>query len=199
MMARGHLFPRAYIWGMADTIRAVFAFGRSYKKEPFYLALGIDSRQTPARFAASDGNRRRLTNRLQNSAVICCASLGPVWFRRPFLDCACHRFELRENQTRACGHPAISFIGLAGNLQGNRIQILCLARRGRCGTNRRFAVGPWVRPWEYYNETVGGPANAYLYFADKGIDAELRFKELVKYYNENLIGWGTISNATGKE
>jgi len=29
---------------------------------------------------------------------------------------------------------------------------------------------PVVRPWEYYNELIGGPENAYLYFADEGVD-----------------------------
>ena len=49
-----------------------------------------------------------------------------------------------------------------------------------------------MRPWEYYNETVGGSERAYLYFNDEGIDVEQRVKELVKYYNENLKPSGEI-------
>jgi tetratricopeptide (TPR) repeat protein len=51
---------------------------------------------------------------------------------------------------------------------------------------------PILRPWEYYNESVGGAANAYKYFGDEGIDAELRVKDLVKYYNENLKPTGEL-------
>jgi len=51
---------------------------------------------------------------------------------------------------------------------------------------------PVLRPWEYYNETVGGAANGYLYFSDEGIDITLRTKELAKYYNENLKPTGAI-------
>jgi len=49
LMAGGHLFPRAYTWGMADTVRAgaegrarsVFAFGTNYKKAPWYFFPGV--------------------------------------------------------------------------------------------------------------------------------------------------------------
>ena len=51
---------------------------------------------------------------------------------------------------------------------------------------------PVMRPWEYYNETVGGAANGYLYFSDEGIDITLRTKELAKYYEENLKPTGEI-------
>jgi tetratricopeptide (TPR) repeat protein len=45
---------------------------------------------------------------------------------------------------------------------------------------------PILRPWEYYNEAVGGAANGYRYFDDEGVDLVMRTKELAKYYNENL-------------
>lgn len=51
---------------------------------------------------------------------------------------------------------------------------------------------PVLRPWEYFNETVGGTANGHRYFNDEGIDLGLRSKELVEYYNQNLKPTGEI-------
>jgi tetratricopeptide (TPR) repeat protein len=51
---------------------------------------------------------------------------------------------------------------------------------------------PVLRPWEYFNETVGGTANGYRYFNDEGVDLGQRTKELVGYYNENLKPAGEI-------
>ncbi len=33
-----------------------------------------------------------------------------------------------------------------------------------------FSAVPVMRPWEYFNEFVGGPKNAYKYFDDEGTD-----------------------------
>jgi tetratricopeptide (TPR) repeat protein len=49
-----------------------------------------------------------------------------------------------------------------------------------------------VRPWEYFNETVGGTANGHRYFNDEGVDLGLRSKELVDYYNQNIKPTGEI-------
>jgi len=46
---------------------------------------------------------------------------------------------------------------------------------------------PAVRPWEYYNEFVGGNSNAYQYFDDEGIDLGQRAKELANYYQQNVF------------
>jgi tetratricopeptide (TPR) repeat protein len=51
---------------------------------------------------------------------------------------------------------------------------------------------PVMRPWEYFNETVGGTANAHRYFNDEGVDLGLRSKELADYYNQNIKPTGEI-------
>jgi hypothetical protein len=43
-----------------------------------------------------------------------------------------------------------------------------------------------VRPWEYFNEIVGGTANGHRYFNDEGVDLGLRSKELIEYYDQNI-------------
>ena len=45
---------------------------------------------------------------------------------------------------------------------------------------------PVLRPWEYYNELVGGSKNAYLEFNDEGVDLYQRNLEIARYYHEVL-------------
>jgi hypothetical protein len=51
---------------------------------------------------------------------------------------------------------------------------------------------PRIRPWEYFNEFVGGPKAAYLHFADEGVDMGQRCLDLVRYYREHLLPAGEI-------
>jgi tetratricopeptide (TPR) repeat protein len=51
---------------------------------------------------------------------------------------------------------------------------------------------PVLRPWEYFNELVGGSQNAYKYFDDEGVDLALRTKELAAYYHRFLEPRGEI-------
>jgi tetratricopeptide (TPR) repeat protein len=51
---------------------------------------------------------------------------------------------------------------------------------------------PVMRPWEYFNEAVGGAANGYRYFDDEGIDLSERTKEMARYYREVLQPGGEI-------
>lgn len=43
---------------------------------------------------------------------------------------------------------------------------------------------PLVRPWEYFNEFVGGTRNAHNYFDDEGVGFGQRTKEIVEYYRK---------------
>ena len=45
---------------------------------------------------------------------------------------------------------------------------------------------PQIRPWEYFNEFVGGSANAYKYFRDGGVDLGQRSKEFAAYYKREV-------------
>jgi hypothetical protein len=51
---------------------------------------------------------------------------------------------------------------------------------------------PRDRPWEYFNELVGGPKAGYLRFADEGVDMGQRGLDLVRYYREHLLPAGEI-------
>ena len=45
---------------------------------------------------------------------------------------------------------------------------------------------PQMRPWEYFNEFVGGTQNAYKSFSDEGVNLGQRSKELAEYYRQEL-------------
>jgi 4-amino-4-deoxy-L-arabinose transferase-like glycosyltransferase len=45
---------------------------------------------------------------------------------------------------------------------------------------------PRMRPWGYFNEFAGGPANAYRYFVDEGLNLGQGTKELAKYAHREL-------------
>jgi hypothetical protein len=45
---------------------------------------------------------------------------------------------------------------------------------------------PQMRPWEYFNEFVGGTTNAYKSFSDEGVNLGQRSKELAGYYSREL-------------
>jgi hypothetical protein len=51
---------------------------------------------------------------------------------------------------------------------------------------------PVLRPYEYYNELVGGTSQAYLWFNDEGIDIGMREKELAAYYHQVLEPAGEL-------
>ena len=51
---------------------------------------------------------------------------------------------------------------------------------------------PVMRPWEYFNEIIGGAKNGNLYFSDEGVDLSQRGKELAAYYHRVLEPAGEV-------
>ena len=49
-----------------------------------------------------------------------------------------------------------------------------------------------MRPWEYFNEIVGGAEKSYLYFDDDGTGLGQRGKDLARYYHEVVEPTGEI-------
>ena len=54
---------------------------------------------------------------------------------------------------------------------------------------------PVMRPWEYFNEIVGGARNGPNYFGDEGVDLGQRTKELIAYYRQNLQPKGELADS----
>ena len=51
---------------------------------------------------------------------------------------------------------------------------------------------PVMRPWEYFNEIIGGTKDGYLYFSDEGVDLGQRGRELAEYYHRVLEPAGEV-------
>jgi tetratricopeptide (TPR) repeat protein len=51
---------------------------------------------------------------------------------------------------------------------------------------------PQMRPWEYFNEFVGGASKAYKSFSDEGVNLGQRSKELAGYYRRELKPNGVL-------
>ncbi len=201
IMARGHLFPRAYTWGMADTIRAgaegrrfsVFAFGRTYKKEPFYLSLGMIAVKLPLGLLllTAIGAVLLIVRKIPREFVA--PLLGVISLAILFLIILATGSAYGGIRHALPVVPPLALLASLAIYKAIKSKSYFLRGAVACALIAALASAiPVLRPWEYYNETVGGSERAYLYFADEGIDAELRVKELVKYYNENLKPAGEI-------
>jgi len=201
IMSDWHIFPRAYTWGMADTIRAgaegrlrtTYAFGRTYPKEPFYLVPGIIGVKLPL----------GLLLLTMIGAGLMIFRKVPREFYPPLFGVLAFAgiFLIVRATGSAYGGirhalPIVPALALLASLAIYKaFESRSLVLRGGVTValvGALLSAVPVMRPWEYYNEIVGGPSNAYWYFADEGIDAELRVKELVKYYNENLRPTGEL-------
>lgn len=200
-MAGGHLFPRAYTWGMADTIRAgaegrarsVFAFGNNYKKAPFYFFPGVIAVKLPLGLLllTAIGAVLLIARKIPREYVA--PLLGVISLAILFL------IVLATGSAYAgIRHalPVVPPLALLASLAIYKaLESKSYFLRGAVAIGligALLSAIPVMRPWEYYNETVGGTTNGYLYFSDEGIDITLRTKELAKYYNENLKPAGKI-------
>ena len=195
IMARGHLFPRAYTWGMADAIRAgaegrarsVFAFGRTYNKEPLHLATGMIAVKLPLGLLLLTAMGAALLILRKIPREFVSPLLGVIGLAVLFLIALA-----KGSSYGGIRHalPVVPTLALLASLAVYKaVESKSYILRGTVAVALIGAMAsaiPVLRPWEYYNETVGGPERAYLYFSDEGIDVEQRVKELVKYYDENL-------------
>jgi tetratricopeptide (TPR) repeat protein len=201
LMAGGHLFPRSYTWGMADTVRAgaegrsrsVFAFGTTYKKAPWYFFPGVIGVKLPLGLLLLTAIGIGLLIAGKIPPEFTAPLLGVMGFAILFL------IVLSTGSAYAgIRHalPVVPALALLASLAVYKaIESKSHLLRGAVGAaliGALLSAIPVMRPWEYYNETVGGAANAYQYFRDEGIDISQRTKDLAKYYNENLKSVGEI-------
>jgi hypothetical protein len=200
LAAAMHVVPRAYIWGLADTVRAgaegrgipVLLLGKVYRDHgPFYhwpvvifakLPLGLTllillGVFVLIRYGVRDSWRLPLAALAVLSAVflffmIRGAAYGGVRHALPLF-------------------PALAVIAAIACVE-------VTARRTRAGmVIAAFGVViaavsalPAIRPWEYYNEVFGGPEGAYRHFADEGIDVGQRTKDLTRLCKEQFESHG---------
>lgn len=196
VMSKGHLTPRAYIWGLADTVRAgiegrvdnLFAFGRQYyDRVPSYFFPGVLMVKLPLGLIAlfAIGLFLFVTKKVEREWLIPLA--GGAALAALFL------IALGAGKAYGGIRHALPLVPLMALFAG---AALCKAIEAKSnvfrGVNALAVLAalasaiPVMRPWEYYNELIGGGANAYRYFNDEGVDLAQRRLELVLYYNEHL-------------
>jgi hypothetical protein len=201
-LAAAHALPRAYIWGLADVVRAglvgraysQLAFGRLfYNKVPRYFFPGVIAVKVPLGLSLLS---------ILGVVLVLQGQTPPEW-RKPTIillaAALCFFVALSSGSTYAGirhGLPLLVFWSIPG---GFAVHLALSSRskflRGFVALALLAAIAsavPVMRPWEYYNETVGGAANAYRYFDDEGVDLSQRVKELAKYYHEVIQPTGEI-------
>ncbi len=197
-----HLFPRAYIWGMADTIRAgsesgatsILFFGDLYySKGPFYYFPGVIAAKLPLGLLLLTviGSGLWAARRVPSDWVQ--PLIAALILAGLFLVAL-----IKGSSYAGIRHalPIVPPLALLGSLAiYHSVKSRSYFLRGAVAIALLAALVsgiPVMRPWEYFNEAVGGTANGYRYFTDEGVDLGLRTKELAAYYNQDLKPNGEI-------
>jgi hypothetical protein len=194
-----HVLPRAYIWGLADTVRAglegrfdpITAFGQAYMgRGPKYYFLAMIALKLPIGLTVIVlmGLFAFVTERIPSSGLF--TVLGATVF---FL------LVLMTGVTYAGIRHALPVVVLLAIFGGVGMQFAFSSRsiawKTVAGASLVIAAAsavPVLRPWEYFNEIIGGPSRAYLYFSDEGVDLGQRVKELATYYHQAVEPSGEV-------
>jgi hypothetical protein len=202
VMAEGRLFPRAYVWGLADTIRAgvegraipVLAFGNLYyAAAPAYYFPGIVAAKVPLGL---------LVLSLAGLTFLIMRQL-PSEFTAPFLIVAAFSaiflLVLMRGSSYAGVRHAMPLFPVLALLGAFAVHVAVRSRSYLVGAGVSMLLAaamisavPQMRPWEYFNETAGGAENGHLYFNDEGVDLSQRMGEIASYYHLELEPRGEV-------
>lgn len=196
-----HLLPRAYIWGLADILRAgidgrqesLFVLGTLFQgTTPWYTFPAVLLVKVPLGATA-----------LAVAGAVLCVRPGlPTSWRLGALMLLAWGgfyllFLMRGNSGYAGVRHALPVIAVAAVLAAIAVkhalgQAPRFFRAGVAVASLAAVLSAWprMRPWEYYNELVGGSAEAWKYFSDDGLDNTQRVRELATYYAEHVRGTG---------
>ena len=194
--------PRAYIWGFADTVRAglegradpVFAFGHSYLiAAPKYFFPGTMALKLPI------GSSILI---LLGIGLYCACRLPGRWNTEHSIVLAAAVFfllVLMRGSTYGGIRHALPVVVLLSVFAGTAAQYAFASKSKGLRilvaialVAAAFSAIPVMRPWEYFNEVIGGPGNGYRYFNDEGVDLLQRSTEAAKYYHSVLEPAGEL-------
>lgn len=200
---RWQLLPRAYLWGLADTVRTGvegraqgehFVWGRFHAGAPPWFSWpAIAIAKTPL-------------------ALLALALLGALLLWRAPLPSSARWAGLAL--LAACAFHMLALVGSGGIWGGVRHAMpvmvgiallagaaLALAWQRRGPALRLASLGLLLvalamtirepRLWEYHNELVGGSPGAYRFFANEGVDLGQRFAE-VRAFHDRVIAAGDL-------
>lgn len=197
MAAAAHIVPRAYLWGLADVVRAgidgrmdsALVFGKIYiGRAPWHsMPATVLSKLPPAAlglallalFAVWRSWRERRWFSVESVAWI-----SGTWML----------LVLIRSGTVYGGVRHALFLWMMLAIAAAAATALLwresrrLMRMGLAGLWVVFAVqaAPIERPWEYHNFLAGGTENAHLNFANEGLDLSQRSREIAAYYHREL-------------
>jgi hypothetical protein len=196
LMAATHVVPRAYLWGFADTIRAGMEgrespklfFGKVYHfRGPRYFFPAMIAVKLPIGLFALV---------MLGLLLFFARRIPPDWIWPSGIVLAVAIFfllVLSRGSTYAGIRHALPVVVLLSVFAGFAFEMALSARTWplKIVVALAFVAAaasalPQMRPWEYFNEFVGGTANAYKSFSDEGVDLGQRSKELVGYYRREL-------------
>jgi hypothetical protein len=202
-MAEFHILPRAYLWGLADVIRAGVE-GRGY---PLYFMDRMYTLNKPRYFFPVQILIKLplglLALSLAGLALVLARKVepevrSPFWLMLGFS--AFFLFILAVSNSFYAGvrhalpvYPVLAL--LAGAVVVVVVQGNSLSQKALVAAAALWAIisaVPALRPWEYHNALAGGTSRAYLHFSDEGIDLGLRTKELAGYYHQRLEPKGEL-------
>lgn len=192
---RHALLPRAYLWGLADTVRAGIEgrgqashriWGVKYKGEaPWFTWPSILASKLPLASMALSllGLALLPWLRLESPARWALAALAS--------GSGLHLVALMGSQGTYGGiRHALPLLLLLATLAGAAVAWAWARRSQSVGlvVAALFTVAlamtlPEPRAWEYHNEFAGGTANAYRQFGNEGLDLGQRFPEMRAFHD----------------
>ena len=203
-MRATHVVPRAYLWGFADTVHAgmegrpyhQLIFGRLYlRKGPKYFFPAMIAVKLPIGLSVLS---------LLGLTLFLAWQLPREWnFPAGVILAAALLFllVLASGATYAGIRHALTVVVLLSIFAGLCVEraLASSARSGRAVVALAYVLAcvsavPVLRPWEYFNEFVGGPKNAYKYFSDEGVNLGQRTKEIATYYRKFLKPAGEMAD-----
>jgi len=204
-MDKTRIVPRAYLWGFADTVHAgmegrpfpQLVFGRVYlRKGPSYFFPAMILLKLPIGLGVLW---------MLGLIFFLARGLPPEWNfpAGVILAAAClFLLVLAAGSTYAgIRHalPVVVLLSIFAGLFAERAQT-SRARIWKVVAVLAYALAcasaiPVLRPWEYFNEFIGGSKNAYKYFSDEGVDLGQRSREMVEYYRRYLKPAGQMADA----
>jgi len=195
-MAATRVVPRAYLWGFADTIRAGLEgreslqlfLGRVYNsRAPRYFFPTVIAVKVPIGLIALMllGLYLFISRRIPPDWILSCGVVLAISIL--FL------LVLSTGATYGGIRHALPVVVLLAVLAGVGVEMALSSKAWQLKilVSLAFLAAamsalPQMRPWEYFNEFVGGTSNAYKSFGDEGVNLGQRSKDLAEYYNREL-------------
>lgn len=192
-----HVVPRAYLWGLADTLRAgvegrplwVNAFGHSYQgRAPAWVLLAFLVVKLPIAFLllALGGGVLLLMGKLERKtaqplALLCAVGLCFMIFvaRNGIFYAGLRHFLFVVPLMAVAAAACVMFLLARRAWWARALPVLALA-------SIAVTVLPQRRIWEYHNALAGGSGHAWEKFNNESVDLGQRSGEVLAFYKAKI-------------